>query len=303
MGPLEEEMPIGNAQIQDTEKPQYTSYVRGSMEGTEINILVDSGATDSFISADFRMTVPALRKRPLNADFINARAVNGQMLDTLGTITATLHLGNNSYQHVFYVLRGSTQTALLGLDFLVPNRALLDYVRGTLQLWDTIIPLLSGPDLIPECCNVSIATAVTLPPLSEMLVPVCVSPAGAVDQSPDFVGYLEPNLQSKCECVVAHTVTAVKNGVTLARVLNPTDQDFTLREGVHLGEFFSVDESDIVSLPQAPAQSLPFPPLNCPCYRWKSLLLVRNRKHNWLRCWQNTRKYSTLQKVYLANAH
>lgn len=37
----------------------------------------------------------------------------------------------------------------------------------------------------------------------------------------------------------------------LARVLNPTHQDITLREGTHLGEFFSVDESEIVPLTRA----------------------------------------------------
>lgn len=259
MGPLEEETgtsPTINTLTQDTKGQQHTSYVRGSIEGTEVNILVDSGATESFISADFRRTAPTLHKRPLKADFVAARAVNGQMLDTLGTITATLHLGNNSWQHVFHVLRGSTQTALLGLDFLVPNRALLDYAHGTLQLWDTIVPLLCGKDLIPECCNVSITTATTLPPLSEMLVPVCVTPTRPVDQSPDFVGYLKPNIQNKCECVVAHAVTSVKKGVTLARVLNPTHQDITLREGTHLGEFFSVDESEIVPLTHAPVKTV-----------------------------------------------
>ena len=227
-----------------------TSYVRGSIEGTEINILVDSGATESFISDSCRMSVPALHKWPLTADFIAARAVNGQMLDTLGTITVTLRLGKTSRQQVFHVIRGSTQTALLGLDFLVTNHALLDYARGKLHLWDTVLPLLSGKDLIPECCNVSLATVMTLPALSEMLVPVCVSPPGPVDQLPDFVGYLSPNLKGKSECVIAHTVTSVTDGVTTARVLNPTNQDIILREGVHLGEFFSVDESEIVSLPQ-----------------------------------------------------
>lgn len=245
-----------NALTPDRTEQQQTSYVRGSIEGMEVNILVDSGSTESFISAEFRMAVPALRKRPLNADLIAARAVNGQMLDTLGTITATLHLGKETWQHVFYVLRGSTQAALLGLDFLIANHALLDYARGRLQLWDTVIPLLSGKDLIPECCNVSIATPVTLPPLSEMLVPVNVSPAGLVDQLPEFVGYLAPNLQSKSECVVAHTVTSVKSGVTTARILNPTDQDIILREGMHLGEFFSVDESELVPLPQVPVETV-----------------------------------------------
>ena len=181
MGHLVEEKRISstcNGPSKDTPGLQRTSYVRGNIEGTEMNILVDSGSTDSYISADFRMSVPALRKRPLNADFIAARAVNGQMLDTLGTITATLHLGNESWQHVFHVLRGSTQAALLGLDFLIANHALLDFARGRLLLWDTTIPLLSSKDLIPECCNVSIATARTLPPLSEMLVPVNVSSVG-----------------------------------------------------------------------------------------------------------------------------
>lgn len=79
--------------MQDTTKRHHTSYVRGSIEGTEINILVDSGSTESFISADLHMAVPALGQRPLNADFIAARAVNGQIIDTLGTITATQHLG------------------------------------------------------------------------------------------------------------------------------------------------------------------------------------------------------------------
>lgn len=105
-----------------------------------------------------------LHKRPLQADFVAPRAVNGQMLDTLGTVTATLHLGNHSWQHVFHVLWGSTQMALLGLDFLVANRALLDYAHGSLQQRNSEIPLLCGKDLIPECCSVSIATAMTLLP-------------------------------------------------------------------------------------------------------------------------------------------
>ena len=49
-----------------------------------------------------------------------------------------------------------------------------------------------------ECCNVSITTDTTIAPLSEMLVPENVSPAGLVDQLPDFMGYLAPNLQNKC---------------------------------------------------------------------------------------------------------
>lgn len=105
------------------------------------------------------MSVPALLERPINADFIAASAVNGQMLGTLGSIATTLHLNDESWQNVFYVLRK--------------------------QRLDSV------------CCNFSIATATTLPPLSEMLLPVCVSPARATEQLRDFVGYLAPNLRTK----------------------------------------------------------------------------------------------------------
>ena len=260
MGPPEGDTfppPVVNSTTSDGTERYVTSYVRGSIEGTELNILVDSGATESFISAELRMSVPALAKRPLSADIISAWRISGQMLNVLGTITVTLRLGQTTRQHVFNVIRESTQPALLGLDFLVPNRALLDYAGGRLHLWDTVIPFLSGRDLIPECCNVSIAAGMTLPPLSEMLVPVSVSPPGPVDQLPEFVGYLSPNSKSKSECVIAHTVTSVKDGVTMARVLNPTDQEIQLREGMHLGEFFSVDNSDIVALPQVPPGTIP----------------------------------------------
>ena len=83
-----------------------------------------------------------------------------------------------------------------------------------------------------------------------------MSPQLAQANPPDFVGYLEPNPQNKSECVVAHTVTSVRNGITTARVLNPTNQDIILREGMHLGEFFSVDESELVSLPQTQADTI-----------------------------------------------
>lgn len=56
--------------------------------------------------------------------------------------------------------------------------------------------------------------------------------------------------------MVAHAVTSVKGGVTLARGLNSAHQDMTLREGTHLGEFLSVDESEIMSLTMALFEAL-----------------------------------------------
>ena len=224
------------------------------IEGVEVPVLIDSGSSVSLISSDFRMSVPALRTRPLQKEYIGLYVANGQMLDTLGTIRMTLRLGSETWQHTFHVIRSTTQAVLLGWDFLVKHHALLDTTHARLQLWHVSIPLLYIEDMVPACCNVSLASAVTIPPLSEVIVPVKLNPPGQYDLSThDFVGYLEPNTPESAQCAVACTVTAVKNGLTSARVLNPTDCAVPLKQGTYLGEFYSVTESDIeiVSRPSA----------------------------------------------------
>ena len=141
--------PVITNSVNSIEGETPISYVQGVIEGTVVPMLLDSGSSVSLISADFRMSVPTLRNRPLKKDYVSARAVNGQMLDTLGTIPVILCLGTESWQHTFHVLRETTQAVLLGWDFLVRNHALLDITHGKLQLWDTTIPLLRGSDLTP----------------------------------------------------------------------------------------------------------------------------------------------------------
>ena len=211
------------------------------VDGAETTILMDSGASVSLISEAFRMSVPALRNRPLKKNYVNTHAVNGQTLDILGTIEVTFRLGPSSWQHTCHVLRGCAQSVLLGLDFLTKNHALLDLSRGVLQLWDVTVPLLQGDELIPQCCNVSLADAMTIPPLSEALVPVSVClPSGAGLHSTVFEGYLEPNVPETTGMVVARTLSSVKDGVTVARVLNPTGEAVELKRGLHLGELYPV---------------------------------------------------------------
>lgn len=151
MGLVEEETvtsPTTNALTPEIKEQHHTSYV--SIEGTEVNILVQSSRSLVLTSTSQFLRCTSAPQ----AEFVAAKAVNGPMPDTLGTITATLNSGNHSWQHVLHVLWGSTQTAWLGLDFLVPNRALLDYAHGVLQLLNTDFPLLCGKNFILErCCH------------------------------------------------------------------------------------------------------------------------------------------------------
>lgn len=114
-----------------------------------------------------------------------------------------------------------------------------------------------------------------------MLVPVSVSPSRPAKHLPDFVGYLAPNPKTTSGCVVAHTVTSVKEGVTTARVLNPTDQDIILRKGTHLGEFSTMEESELETLPQVPAETVAaVSSTDIPDASLEGLQPVSSRKHS-----------------------
>ncbi|XP_073323456.1 uncharacterized protein [Pagrus major] len=70
----------------------------------------------------------------------------------------------------------------------------------------------------------------------EMIVPVQVEPPRIAGPTIDsYLGYLEPEVHDNMGLVVARTVAPVKNGCTVARLLNPTDQELKLRPGSHLG--------------------------------------------------------------------
>lgn len=225
-----------------------TAYVKGLVEGVDVTVLIDSGSTVSLISEEFRMSIPALRKRVLNTQYTFARAVNGQLLDTLGTVTLPIRLGGKHWELDVHVVRKATQTILLGFDFMLQTHAVMDVGCGLLHLGDIDIPLMQAKDFIPECCNISMSVDATIPPFSEMIVSVQVEPPRTTGPPIDtYLGYLEPGGRDNMGLVVARTVAPVKNGCTVARLLNPTDQELTLHPGSHLGVFYHVNACDLLS--------------------------------------------------------
>lgn len=89
----------------------------------------------------------------------------------------------------------------------------MDFSHAKLQLWDISFPLLTSKDFIPMCCNMSLATTMNLPPLSESVVVVKVCSPIAAHFASDFVGFLDQNVADSSGLVAAHTVATVHNGL------------------------------------------------------------------------------------------
>lgn len=231
-----------------------TTYVKGLVEG-DVSVLIDSGSNVSLISEEFKMSIPTLRKRVLNTQYMFACAVNGQLLDTLGTVALPIELGGRSYEQNVHVVWGATQDILLGFDFMRQTCVIMDVGRGLLCIGDSNIPLLRASDFIPQCCNVSMSMNATVPPFSEVIVPVQVEPPRSAGPAIDsYLGYSEPEVRDNMGLVVAHSDTG-EESCTVARLLNPTDQELKLHTGSHLGVFHHVNECDILT----PAEVSDFP--------------------------------------------
>ena len=84
-----------------------SSNIFAIVEGIEVCALIDSGSFVSIVSEDFLNSHLALKKRPLTASSLPARAVNGQRLDILGKLTIGIRLGKQEWQQEFEVLRGA----------------------------------------------------------------------------------------------------------------------------------------------------------------------------------------------------
>ncbi len=104
----------------------FTSYVNGIVEGTDMHIMLDTGSIISFISEETKMSIPSLAKRPIKK-FIMSQAVS---LDTLGMVDSTFKLGSQTLQHEVQVIRNVSQGFILGFDFLTPHSVILDMERG-----------------------------------------------------------------------------------------------------------------------------------------------------------------------------
>ena len=91
-------------------------YIKGTIFGSEVNFLVDPGATLSLIHSDF-IDRHSLRDRVISHDTKEAMLVDGGNISLSSVIVADLNVAGKSLKAKFYVANISVD-ALLGLDIL-----------------------------------------------------------------------------------------------------------------------------------------------------------------------------------------
>ncbi|XP_078476235.1 uncharacterized protein LOC144737431 [Lampetra planeri] len=152
-----------------------SSAVVGHIDGVEVRILVDTGASATIISELIYNILP-VQSRPLLPVNVPFYAANGSSLGIIGQIRAQICIGDIKLSGPIFVSSSLAVPCLLGTDFLakMPIRIFID--QGCIELPSgRRVAFLPSPAAARTACATVLAfvvKTVRVPPGAQMLVPL-----------------------------------------------------------------------------------------------------------------------------------
>ena len=200
---------------------------------------IDSGSYTSVISSDFYESIPKSQRSTLLKTTLTATSVTKELLDIIGTIHTSIHLGNTTRRQTFMVARGITHPVIIGWDFFWNHNASLS--TTTFSMPGVKIPLVSKHQhQAPLKCNVSLVGQAVIPPLCETHVHGRLS-STQVDITPaNYDGIFEPGTQEHLHVASARCLSRPQDGLILIRLINPSQETIDIPADTNLGQFYSI---------------------------------------------------------------
>ena len=219
--------------------------VAAQLNGKDLQILVDTGASMSVIDEQFLRglfdgKLPKLQRSELS----DLTTVSGETLPVLGMLKDSLHVVGGIYPCELQVVKNLTYEAVMGRDFLRVNGAVINSKKGTLELYK--IP--EDQYITDTFFPVRAMALADIPPNSESVIPA--------EFPPGRFGIIEPSqhLMERYQLQGASALAKITARHTIPfRLINPTSRPVVLYKGANLGIFTRLDaNSHISSLDEQP---------------------------------------------------
>ncbi|XP_041480972.1 uncharacterized protein LOC121428436 [Lytechinus variegatus] len=216
-------------------------FVEVEVRGVKARLLADSGATDTILSSSLYHRISSTNRPSLRK--VGVRNADGSTMDTLGS--AWLELGVGKCIFPLRVVFGNTDQidGLLGLDFLIPNEATLDFKTKELRIKGARIKCTDGRGGA-FCSRVVVGSNVSVPPGQEVVLPGHATgvPIGM------GLGLIEPAEDGELlhkGIAVARVVVGTEKATLPVRVFNPGTKACMIRKGTLAGHLSLISEEDI----------------------------------------------------------
>ncbi|XP_056006949.1 uncharacterized protein LOC130050723 [Ostrea edulis] len=214
-------------------------YVTARIHGMDTYLLVDTGATVSLLSTICYDNIARATGQSLTKVDRDVLSASGSALKVLGKVAVDFNLDGTALQHEM-IIADITVDGILGLDFLVRHKAVIDMCLHQISISGTEHPIkLEGS---ASSYKVAIVHRVTVPPRSELMVEgqICTGSDGGL---PTQAGLIEPseNFQKSGSCFLAKTLVRRQNTVPL-RIMNISEDSKTIYPGTVVGKLSAIDE-------------------------------------------------------------
>ena len=215
-------------------------YVQGKLEGTDVLMTIDTGASVTLVSTETYEQLPAKTRPSLLRTARRVRAADGEDLVCMGTAQLRLQLGEELVTGDF-VIADIQDDVLLGADVLQKDESgpvdlLLSENRMIFRGHSIPLQQVVSP-LKPQNYKVRLVDDCEVPGMSELNVEVTIDPDVDADKGDLLVVEAHPRLAQKHSVVLARAVIEVPEGhsVRVVRILNPFQVPSKLYKGTVLG--------------------------------------------------------------------
>ena len=212
--------------------------IPGSIQGTSVTLLLDTGAAVTLLRHDVWMGItaqPSDLKPWSGATLVSA---GGEPLTTHGCTCLPLKLGGRTLEIEFVVASPLTSEAIFGVDFLQAQQATIDMGEGVLHLKKSSCDIALDPPPLGQPLAVArpvrSSDTVEVPPRSVMEITACV------DGNVEGVWLVEA-LDKDMHVAVARAVVEPTSNTLPVRILNTSDQPATLYAGSAVATMTPVD--------------------------------------------------------------
>lgn len=230
-------------------------FILGKINGKYVSMLVDTGSTVTLMRRDLVESweeQPTIE--PVNMTMLTA---TGETSPFYGKINIGILIGKQTFDQDVY-LADIKNDVILGVDFLShQNCEILLHKKFVKLNGEKIHCFVKEENASPTCSRVAIVKNCVIPPESEVILQG--KPVDVISQT---IGIVEPkiNFCSKSGLLVAKALVDVRSGCIPLRVINFSNQPYTVYENTIAATYEGVTIPDTVSVQaiHAEERSIPF---------------------------------------------
>ena len=222
-------------------------YIHAGIAGEDLDFLIDTGASECFISNRQYEKLAAKTQLPsLRREEAMVILADGAPLQIKGRMTTNLRIGEEEFP-VEVIVGGIQGDAILGMGFLLSIGCQLDFERMQMRCGKHLVQCHERKGWL-GCRRVQVKQTMMIPAGQEMIVTGKIK-----DWQPsnkNAIGLIEPSDRNKItedkSLLVARTLVDVARSEVPVRVCNLSTLPMLVYKNTLLGMVTSVDETDVL---------------------------------------------------------